>query len=509
MPRLDDALITPLRDDLGAAGFTVDGVRALWSDAAGAALTRSHRLPAERELAAGREAGELSAAGTLAWLFVLGLQVSEAELEGALPRTGVRGALGLGLVAAEASDRLRPLVDLRPYAFTDGVGSAQWWVSSDLGELALGHALEADHVLGIGGASSTLSGLIVPRPARRALDLGTGCGIQAMHVARYAGSVVATDISPRALEYAAFNAALNGIGNIEFLLGSLFDPVAGERFDHIVSNPPFVITPRVEEVPEYEYRDGGFAGDELVERVVRETGAHLEPGGIAQLLGNWEYRAGADGLDRVRRWTEGLDAWVVERELQDAPQYAETWIRDGGTRPGDAAYERWYAAWLDDFARRDVDYVGFGYLTLRRPADGAPTLARFEQVETSGANEAGLGAHLDGALAAHDRLAGMTDAALSAARLVVSRDVTEERHSWPGDENPTVIVLHQGGGFGRAVQADPALAGFVGACDGELAAGQIVDALATIFEVDAGELGAQLLPAVRELVFTGFLGFAE
>src|SRR5690606_34918719 len=126
--------------------------------------------------------------------------------------------------------------------------------------------------------------------------------------------------------------------------GSLFEPVAGERFDRIVSNPPFVITPRAQGVPEYEYRDGGLVGDALVEQVVAGAGAHLEPGGVAQMLGNWETRDGVAGLDRVRAWVDAspvpLDAWIVEREELDPIRYAETWIRDGGTVPGSSEFDR-------------------------------------------------------------------------------------------------------------------------------------------------------------------------
>jgi methylase of polypeptide subunit release factors len=118
-------------------------------------------------------------------------------------------------------------VDLRPYAFFDTRGAGEWWIASDLGELATGGALRTDHVLGVGGASVTLSGLLLPGPVDTALDLGTGCGIQALHLAREARRVVATDISQRALDLAALNAALNGVESIEFRLGSLFEPVAG------------------------------------------------------------------------------------------------------------------------------------------------------------------------------------------------------------------------------------------------------------------------------------------
>src|SRR5690606_7683158 len=148
----------------------------------------------------------------------------------------------------------------RPYSFVDANGVGEWWIVSDLSELATGAPLREDHVLGVGGASSTLSGLTIGSAVRSVLDLGTGCGIQAMHAARHADRVVATDISARALEIARLNAELNGIRNIEFRPGSLFEPVAGERFDRVVSNPPFVITPRAGGVPAYEYRDGGMVG---------------------------------------------------------------------------------------------------------------------------------------------------------------------------------------------------------------------------------------------------------
>ena len=483
--------IADLAADLAAARFTVDALGELWGPDAAAALHRGQRVPALRALAA-----HSSPTATLARAFVLGLPVAPDALAAALPALGFDGAVGLGLVDGQGA----PLLDLRPYSFVDGRGVASWWIASDLGELALGRAIPEQHVLGVGGASTTLSGLMISRPVALALDLGTGCGIQALHAARHAERVIATDISERALELARFNAELNGVTNIEFRLGSLFDPVA-ERFGHVVSNPPFVITPRsAEGVPSYEYRDGGMVGDALVASVIKDVEAHLEPGGVAQLLGNWEYGA-QDGLARVEQWVRftGLDAWVVERERQDVEQYAETWIRDGGTRPG-PEFDRLYGAWLDDFAARGVTHVGFGYVTLRRPASGGPTLRRFEVLD--GPVGASLGDRVDALLRAHDWLAGRD---LAREFLTVAPDVTEQRHYWPGDEHPTVMDLRQGSGFARTVQLGTALAAVVGACDGTLQLGAICDAVAELLEVDAAELSDEVLPQVRELVLTGLL----
>jgi SAM-dependent methyltransferase len=492
-----------LRDDLATAGYTVDALAALWGAEAGCALERGDRVPARRALAA-----HPSPLSTLAAVLLLGDAVPTSELDAALPRVRATGAARLGLVTLDG-DLAHPALDLRPYSFTDEAGAGEWWIASDLGELAVGGALRTDHVLGVGGASVTLAGLVLPGPIERALDLGTGCGIQALHLARHARTVVATDISPRALELAAFTAELNGVTNIEFRLGSLFEPVAGETFDRIVTNPPFVITPRRADVPEYEYRDGGLVGDDLVASVVRGAVEHLTPGGIAQLLGNWESRAGVDGLERALGWAEeaGLDAWIVERERLDPAHYAETWIRDGGTLPGTPAGEHLVGAWLDDFGARGVTGVGIGYLLLRRPR-GSVTLQRIERRDGA-LPDGGLGPHLAAALAAHDAAAALTDDALAASRLVVAGDVTEERSHWPGQEDPSAIVLRQGGGFGRAVRVDPGLAAVVGACDGDLPLGAISDAVAELLEVDPVALRAAVVAEVRELLLTGMLRFAS
>jgi SAM-dependent methyltransferase len=496
------ALIARLRDDLFAAQYTADTVDSLWGPDAASALRRGQREPARRAVVT---AGGV---GALATLFVLGLPVPAARLESALPALGVDGAVELGLVRLEGSSAV-PLLDLRPHAFVDALGAGSWWIASDLGEAALGRPIPENHVLGVGGASITLAGLMVGGKVGRVLDLGTGCGIQALHAARHATSVVATDISGRALELARFNAQLNGVTTIEFRPGSLYEPVAGERFDQIVSNPPFVITPRGEGVPSYEYRDGGLVGDALVASVISNAADHLTPGGVAQLLGNWEYRDGADAFDRVSAWLDGtgLDAWIVEREVQDAALYAETWIRDGGILPRTDEFEALYAAWLDDFATRGVTGIGFGYVTLRRPLAGAPTLRRLERLHGGlGNNPAGLGEHVAATLAGHDLQASLSDDELARTAFVVAGDVTEERHYWPGDDDPTVMDLRQGAGFGRTFPLGTALAAVVGACDGELELGAICSAVAQLLEVDGDELRAEVLPGVRELVTTGFLG---
>ena len=89
--------------------------------------------------------------------------------------------------------------------------------------------------------------------------------------------------------------------------------------------------------------------------------------------------------------------------------------------------------------------------------------------------------------------------------LVRREDVHQETVGVPGAEDPTTVVLRQQRGLMRARRADTVEAALVGACDGDLTVGQILDALAQLLDGDPGELRSTYLPVVRELVEEGFL----
>jgi hypothetical protein len=99
----------------------------------------------------------------------------------------------------------------------------------------------------------------------------------------------------------------------------------------------------------------------------------------------------------------------------------------------------------------------------------------------------------------------LDDGALARAFLTVSADVTEERHYWPGDEDPAAITLRQGGAFARVYPMGTVLAAVVGACDGELSIAAISAALAEILDLATEDILQEVLGSVRELVVTGFL----
>lgn len=173
----------------------------------------------------------------------------------------------------------------------------------------------------------SLARAVIRTPVQRALDLGTGCGIQALHLSGHCADVVGTDTNPRALALAQATAGLNGM-SWDLRPGSLFDPVAGERFDLIVSNPPFVVGAGAQD---YIYRDSGVAGDGLCRTIIENVGNYLTPGGTAQIMANWIVRDD-DWRTRVRQWLAGtgLHAWVVQRELADPVSYVSLWLADAG-----------------------------------------------------------------------------------------------------------------------------------------------------------------------------------
>jgi len=476
----DPALAPRLRDALSAAEYTVDAVAELLGPTAGAALERHETTPALRRTTDG------SPLAILARLFLLQTSVPRAGAERAL--TGLVEPLArAGMLVASAGE-VRAVLDCRPYADDDHA----WWVVSDLTPGLDGQPIrvEADHVLGVTPASTSLAQLTIRRDVGRALDLGTGCGVQSLHLSTHATEVVATDVNPRALAVTGFNAALNEV-RIDLRHGSLWDPVTDETFDLVTTNPPFVISPGTEEP--LVYRDSGLPGDQVVEAVVRGASARLADGGWCQVVANWAIHDDVGWDERLAAWLpHDCDALIVQREVLDPPAYVELWLKDAG-RHGGPGYLAAYDAWLGWFDRQGIEGVGFGWVNLRKGGQAHELLDHPYAVEQPVAP-------------AIERWASDHAAPVEAgSRLVLRVDVVQETHGEPGAADPETIVLRQRRGLCRARQVDTVEAALAGACDGELTVGQIFDALATLLERDSDELATAYLPAVRRLVDQGFL----
>ena len=544
-PSLTAKQASLLRADLAQSGWGVESVEALLGPVAAAALQRELRAPALRVVRRALAAGAGDVAGykvaVLTALFMLGEPVGAAALETALPRTGVAGALAIGLVvptqSASGEQRYVPAVDLRPHEAEDAHGSVRWWVASDLGELVTGQALAPDHVLGIGRAGLTLAALTPRKSVETALDLGVGCGIQTLYLLRHVRQVVATDISARALEFTAFNVALAGVDSarVQLRQGNLLEPVAGQRFDLIVSNPPFVITPpsvRQAGLPLMEYRD---AGGPILPALVRGLEDHLNPDGVAVMLGNWEHREGTSWRTSVNQWIgKSLDAWIIQREVQDPVEYAAMWLRDGGLTPerSGVAFENALAAWQEDFDSRQVSGVGMGYLVFHAPSVAATSgpggtalegqtapeepasdaaapgvvvepWRVLEEVPTSG--QGALGEHVAQVIAAHEALRGLDDAQVAALKLRTASGLSKEEALTPTPV-PTAPVIRQAEGFGRVIAVGmPEVALLSASDEGLLTVAQIAAAVASLTSEDPAAVLADMVAATRTFAHAGMV----
>ncbi|MGC4932486.1 DUF7059 domain-containing protein [Gordonia sp. DT30] len=500
LPLQSGAAVDALGVDLRRAGFTADGVSAALGDDANAALGRGVWWPALRATRRGSGADSLS---TLIRLFLLGSDEDEPALAEAFPTTTLPALLAEGVIERAPDNRYCAILDIRPHA--DDVND--FLVISDQDAAMWSGPVAHDHVLGIGGASISLARAIIRDRVGTALDLGTGCGIQALHLAAHCDSIVATDTNPRALALAAATARLNGM-RWDLRAGSLFEPVAGERFDLIVSNPPFVVGAGGQD---YIYRDSGMAGDALCAGLIEQLPDHLADGGTAQLLANWIVRDGTDWRERVGGWLAGtgLDAWVVQRELADPISYVSLWLSDAGEDAEQLA--RRGSDWLDWFAEEKIAGVGMGLITLRKRRSGTGRAGEkfvADQVleEITGAGEEVTGAEAKAFLDRRAYLRETDDAHLLAARLGTA-PVFLETQSLPGDEGWQEIgsAVRRPGGPGAVLGVDEVSRALLAGCRGTVPLSTLVELLAAHHGVDADALATAALPVVREAIGRGIL----
>jgi methylase of polypeptide subunit release factors len=448
-----------LREALERAGFTEQGIAEVIGSAphAEAVTVAVRRLPPDDPRAA------------LIRLFVLGEPVPVASLPVSADELEEAGLVARRGDFVQAPLRLTPF---EAFLFAhDGVERMS----------------DADYVTGANAATRTLATLTIRRSAEHALDLGTGCGVQAVLAARHSEHVVATDVNDRALRYGRLNARLNG-ARLDLREGSLFEPLEDERFDLVVSNPPFVISPD----HDFSFRDSGVVGDEFCRAVVRGAAKHLRAGGFATILCNWICRDGDGRLEPVVPWVEetGCDALLLGHEPVDPFHYAARWNEP---LRGDAdAYAAALERWLAYYERNGVAAIGIGAVVLRR-RDGSNWLRglELERPATGAAGE-----HLL-------RLFGAADAPLDDTQLLderlrlVSGHRLEQRLVYRDGYQIDDVSMALDNGVGIVERIDPTLLPLLFALTPERALGAMIS--------DAELAPEATLPTVRRLLENGFL----
>ncbi len=388
---------------------------------------------------------------------------------------------------------------------------AQFQISPWLGEL-FAHdplragALPADYVAGGNASAATLAGSTIRIPAQRALDLGCGSGVQTLLAARHCGHVVAVDINPRAVELTRLNARLNGRENVEVRQGDWFEPVAGELFDLIVSNPPYVLSPDAD----YLFRDGDRSDDAdlhaVSRRLVQGVSRHLAPGGIGHVLCEWGLRAGEDRYGPVSEWTAelGCDVCVVSFGAEQPGRHAARWNDIVGVDP--ARYAQNTARWIDCFAQHGLETIQFGVVVLRRGFGPEPW---FHAVDAPGTLEGDGGRQLLRIVEAQDYLHGSDLLApeLEDERFepVDGHAIVERNTFHDGRYTPDKPALTLEDSLGIPVTIEPVTLEILLALDGRRSLGEVCAGLADRLDLDPEEFAEFAVATVRQLLELGLV----
>ncbi len=429
---------------------------------------------------------------TLVRLLFLQLPVSAEDAEAALGRDGVEALEVTGL--AQVGDRVAPRARILPIG---KVLLASDGFSRDGDD-------PADYVATYTPTARVLDSL-TPRPrVDRAVDVGTGSGIHALLAAQHARHVIATDVNPRAIAYTELNAALNGLRNVECRQGSLFEPVAGETFDLITCNAPYVVSPE----RRWVYRDSEFSEDEVSERVIRAAADHLTEGGYAAMLVSWLAFDENNPDERVLAWAEasGCDSWILSTLSSDPLTHAAEWNSHlAGEALGEALDE-----WSQYFDSLGVQLISEGAVVLHKRRDGGHT-ARVDELDEEELDDAGE--QILRAFEARAKLAKLGgEKELLETRVGVASNLRLDRELEPSggravDVDGRVELME---GTKHAVDASADVQEVVASLDSRMRLNEVIDTTADrlgLLDDEVGTLREESLDVIRELLELGALRF--
>ena len=348
--------------------------------------------------------------------------------------------------------------------------------------------------------SRLLLRMTIRRHSRATLDLGPGTGIQAIAAAGHSDTVVASDLSARAGNFAAFNACLNGIENIEVLVGNGFETVAGRQFDLIVSNPPFFISP----FSKYLFCNNRLELDQLCAQLVRQAPEFLNEDGYFEMLCEWAQVEEQAWEERITEWLQntGCDTWVIKAYTRDPADYAEQQIRSMLSITGqDAAAFNEYMAYYERFR---VRFIHGGIIIMRRRSGKNWVLLD----EINQLPKEPFGDAVIRTFQARDFLQNhTTDEAVLDVRPRLSPDVRLEQilrqdgNRWSSDS----LTLKLGKGLPSSVGLQTLVAEFLSGCDGTQSLREVSQRLASRVNAPPDRVVTECAQSTRKLIERGFL----
>ncbi|MEW5766752.1 MAG: HemK2/MTQ2 family protein methyltransferase [bacterium] len=224
---------------------------------------------------------------------------------------------------------------------------------------------DAELVYYIGSDSIDLASSTVRREVTSTLDLCTGTGIQAILAAKHTRKVIGVDINPRAVNFAGFNAKLNQVENVSFVVGDLYEPVGEDKFDLILANPPFVPSPH-EESDEVFYRDGGKKGHDILSQIMRGLSAHLKEGGYCQIITLFARTSDRSQEELLKSW---LNNGPYQTSLFLLDTYSIYQIAYSNTftialEKNYNTYKKEVVRWLESFVSQGIEAIDYGVINV-------------------------------------------------------------------------------------------------------------------------------------------------
>ena len=425
----------------------------------------------------------------LAKLFFLGRPVDSGKVSDVLPTGFINLCVECGLLQRDA-DVLRPNSLVVP--FGDLLLAADLMHSGSQGD--------HDCVPTLSWPARHLLSFAIRRPVRTMLDLCGGGALHGIVASRFSDTVVSSDLNPRAKAFVEFNGALNGCENLQAVTGDLFTPVQGRKFDLILSNPPFVISPS----DSATFRDNVFELDGLLGELLGKAPDYLEEGGFFQTTCEWAQVRGQDWRDRFGQWLRDsqCDAWVLEANRQLPESYATKRLRETTADPQQLASG--LDLWMQYFEDRDVEAIHGGLVFLRR-RQGENW---FDVTELSKGISKPVGDAILQGFASRDLLfSGDGDRALLACRLHVAPGLRQEEISqWQdGSWRLESIALRLEDGLPVTIGVDKHLRDLIGLFDGERITGPVLDEFAKNLGMPADAAQPQSLQMVRQFIRNGIL----
>lgn len=288
-------------------------------------------------------------------LFIEGTTVAEAEVRKALPESS-DDLLAIGLLNCEEGEVFSKL-RIRP--------APEGYFADDFPARLLRHA--EDFVMGVAPTTRMVRSLIPPTGPGSVLDLCCGGGWLALNAVEEGVEVVGTDLNPRALEVAGFNAALNAIEGVDWREGKWFEPVKGETFDLIVSNPPFVITPGSQAIA-LDTPDN----DLVLPTLLGGMAEHLNEGGFACFLLDWPF-VSVESWDRIPLMflpQAGVQSYLFEVQRKAPFEYSAHWVGQDPRFEKTEVREQELARWVRYFEKKGYIGVSSGFVVMRKCRSG-------------------------------------------------------------------------------------------------------------------------------------------